>query len=353
MDEKTRKDAKPRTSTGIWITTLILVVLLLVSSALGATAVSKQIENEGTSISLTPEESEKTKYKTFYEPAASDPAGTTTDGTTEWSSETGVNLFSDSYVGADGKETVRSANGDKVVAPGTSNTYRFSVKNTGNVSLDYTIGIKGLFGEASSLPIKVRLSNGSDWIVGGENEYLSPSEVDEGLTYSSTVAAKKTDDYVLEWIWQFEGGNDAEDTAGGILAGGAETSDFNMTISTVAEVTPGAAPEDENGNFLYNVVISPALFATIVASGVLVIAICALTFAYFARKRKARKAEAANSATENTETEDENTENGEGEDGTQPEETAEESAEGADENADNAEKTDDENRTEGNDGIAE
>ena len=346
MDEKTRKTTKPKPSTGIWVTTLILVVLLLATSALGAMAVSKQIENEGTAISLTPEESQKTKYRTFYEPYASEPGSATTDGATEWSSETGVNLFSDSYVGADGKETVRSANGDKIVAPGTSNAYRFSIKNTGNVSLDYTIGIKGLFGEASTLPIKVRLSNGSTWIVGGENEYLSPSEVDEGLTYSSTVAAKKTDEYVLEWIWKFEDGNDAADTAGGILAGGADTSDFDMTISTVAEVTPGAAPEDENGNFLYSVVITPGLFAALVALGVIAIALCVLLFVNSARKRKARKAEAENSAEENSENADENTENGEGESETQPAETAEQSAE-------NAEKTDDENRTEGNDGNRE
>lgn len=327
MDEKKRKETKPKTSTATWVVAAILIVMLLVTSVLGATAVGKQITDEGTTISLTPEQSEKTNY--FYKPASSKPESETSDGATEWSSETGVNLFSDSYIGADGTETVHSENGDKVVAPGTSNTYRFSLKNTGNVSLDYVIGIKGLFGATSNLPIKVRLATDGKWIVGGEDEYVSPADVDEGLTYASTIAAKKSAEYVLEWIWEYESGNDSSDTESGTTAAEADPSDYNMTITTVAQVTAGAAPEDENGNFLYELVLDPALFATIVACGALVVALCAIVFVNSARKRKAAKAENA-----------------------QPE-NAPEQTEGQAENR--AEETDDEteNRADGNEGNAE
>lgn len=60
-----------------------------------------------------------------------------TDGNIRWDSKTGVDLFKKSYGG-----TAESLNGDKVIAPGTSNYYDFTVENNGNIPLDYTISIE-------------------------------------------------------------------------------------------------------------------------------------------------------------------------------------------------------------------
>lgn len=170
-----------------------------------------------------------------------------------WEIETDVDLFSSSYVGEDGTVTVESSNGDKVIAPGTSQEYRFSLKNTGNISLDYTMALSGLFTlQDMSLPIKIRLRKGGEWIVGNENEWKKPETINDVIE-KGTLDVNHSVEYTFEWLWPFE--DDREDTLilndlyDSIAANAAVAEDvnFRLGISTVSIVTPGAIPVDENG----------------------------------------------------------------------------------------------------------
>lgn len=148
-----------------------------------------------------------------------------------WSSETHVDLFRSSYDG-----TAQSGDGDKVIAPGTSNFYNFTLKNNGNIELDYTISLEvSAYPEEQtdlSIPLEWRLLSGdgamvSDW---------KQSDAEEDICEQTALNARHQDRYTLEWRWAFEQDENADeaDTALGNLAVN-EPVGVDATISVHAE----------------------------------------------------------------------------------------------------------------------
>ncbi len=160
-----------------------------------------------------------------------------TDGNIMWESKTGVDLFKSSYGGS-----VESLNGEKIIAPGTSNYYDFTVKNNGNIPLDYTISIEvDAFPDesdaASNLPLEWRLIDEYDRDITGWNTYTNST----GSLFSRTLDTYSNDDYTIEWRWQFERGDDEYDTYIGNLSGDA-TVGVDATIYVSAEQSAGWTP---------------------------------------------------------------------------------------------------------------
>lgn len=129
-----------------------------------------------------------------------------------WSSETHVNLFQNNYDG-----TVKSSNGEKVIAPGTSNFYEFTVKNNGDIPLDYFVSLEvdtylGEGGTYETLPLEWRLLSGDGTAVSDWREYNERTEV---LT-ESTLAVRNQDSYRIEWRWIFERGEDMDEADTGM-----------------------------------------------------------------------------------------------------------------------------------------
>ncbi len=157
-----------------------------------------------------------------------------------WNSETQAALFRSGY-----DDTVQSANGDKVIAPGTSNFYGFSVKNNGNVTMDYTVSLKvdTYLGEGdtySSLPIEWRLLSGDGAVICDWQEY---NERTAALKHS-TLAVRKQERYTIEWRWQFDRDEsmDEADTSMGNIAENQPIG-VNATIYIFAEQTdPSEVP---------------------------------------------------------------------------------------------------------------
>lgn len=160
-----------------------------------------------------------------------------TDGNIRWDSKTGVDLFKKSYGG-----TAESLNGDKVIAPGTSNYYDFTVENNGNIPLDYTISIEvdafPYENEAAlRLPLEWRLvdENGRD--ITGWKTYTNST----GSLFSRTLDIYSYDDYTIEWRWQFERGDDEYDTYMGNLSTESLVG-VDATIYVSAEQSAGWTP---------------------------------------------------------------------------------------------------------------
>ncbi len=162
------------------------------------------------------------------------------DDTTVWSMDTLIDIFKISYVNGENEITVNSDMQDKVIAPGTENSYTFRLKNTGSTNATYTLSVEAFFTpDDVQIPVTVRLNRmDGDWIVGSESEYGLVSELngaeDEGSLSSGKVAT-----YVLDWVWPFESGSDEFDT---LLGNRAVDEDlmFTIRINTVAEID--AAP---------------------------------------------------------------------------------------------------------------
>lgn len=167
------------------------------------------------------------------------------DDNTVWSTNTQVEIFRVSYVNGEQVITVNSDNGDKVIAPGTENSYIFKLKNTGNVALDYTVEIDAYFTPANiEIPITGRLNRyDGAWVIGGKDEYEKVSVL--GTTVDkATLGAGKYTYYTLDWLWPFESGNDELDTMLGNLA---TEQDLTFTIVIKTTATESSDPYDDSG----------------------------------------------------------------------------------------------------------
>lgn len=159
------------------------------------------------------------------------------EGEKTWLTMTELELFKASYENDKGEITVQSANGDDIIAPGTSNSYTFSLQNTSDMGLDYTIEVEAYFaieGGDQGVPVQLRLSDyNGNYLIGGPNSFEDLSDVNMAHGNGS-VTAGYIIPYTLEWQWPFEG-NDALDTAlGSMMIETGATVTFVMEIRTTA-----------------------------------------------------------------------------------------------------------------------
>ncbi|MDO5389707.1 MAG: hypothetical protein Q4F24_01280 [Eubacteriales bacterium] len=248
---------------GIWLLAFLLLLLLLVTIALLASIYKGITAGDHNVIGLFPNDAvEALATDVTRVPAKLEPDMDAYDKNSKWKTHTDVDLFEKSYTGDNGEITVESADGDKVIAPGTGNDYQFSLKNTGNVSLDYTLKLEGVFElKNMKIPFQVRLSKGSDWIVGSETRWESIDKLNS-IVEKDTLGVGKYVTYTLEWQWPFESDEnekkllqDINDTMLGNKATSTDAN-FRLTIKTISQVTPGAVATDENNNPIYDEVIS-------------------------------------------------------------------------------------------------
>lgn len=127
-----------------------------------------------------------------------------TDESQVWVTDTEIELFHTSYQNADGIVTVQSGNADKVVAPGTGESYRFSVKNTGKKAVDCKVWMETQMDPAfEKLPFQLRMSGTNGWLIGGEKEWKYARDV-QTVSVTEHIQAGKSVDYTLYWRWPFE-----------------------------------------------------------------------------------------------------------------------------------------------------
>ncbi len=243
----------------VWLFAFFLTLFVMATSALLGNFMTRYIQEEKNVIAVMVDAN---KLKEENPDAADLPTGSLpgigvqNPGPT-WETKTSVDLFKSAYVNEEGKVTVKSENGEKIIAPGASNEYSYTIKNTGNISLNYEMQIDGVFTISDkTLPLFVRLRFGDTWLIGAKDEWIHIDEV-EGVLSQRTLGAKKADVYVFEWMWPYETDKetdkligdlndilidaDANDTSIGDISIGASTQ-FILEISTTAEVTPGAIP---------------------------------------------------------------------------------------------------------------
>lgn len=173
-----------------------------------------------------------------------------------WSNETEVEIFRISYENGQNEVTV-AGNGDKLLAPGTENSYPFQIANTGTASVDYTMTMEAYFSHGeNAIPIEVRVSDyEGNYFAGSENGWSPVMELNE-VRDTAVLAANHYHSYTLTWQWPFEG-DDTYDTYLGNLAA-EEDLTLTVIIRIIAEAdenpdAPGGIPNPGDSGVIDNI----------------------------------------------------------------------------------------------------
>lgn len=85
---------------------------------------------------------------------------------------------------------------DNIIAPGSSNTYNFNIKNNVDYEINYTL----VFNEenAHNIPMVFRLKKNGKYILGNDKKWL---DIHEFSANNNKLISDGSDKYSLEWKW--------------------------------------------------------------------------------------------------------------------------------------------------------
>lgn len=156
----------------------------------------------------------------------------TEDENVIWETDTAIELFKLK----DDELNIVSADGSKVIAPGSENTYIFNVRNNGAESIRYTVEFLAYFNnEEARIPVEVKLLKDNSYLL-GEEEYEEIEKLN-GFNDQGTLPLNYSSSYELSWMWPFEK-DDVYDTYLGNLAVEEDVT-LTVEIKTTAEVEMG------------------------------------------------------------------------------------------------------------------
>lgn len=157
-------------------------------------------------------------------------------------------IFKLSYKNNSGEITVNGAKGstDKLIAPGTTNKYNFTLENPGDAALDYTMSLDATVkGTDEELPVKVRVWDYTNKYLLGNAKQMEDVLDLNTITEKASLGAGRYAAYTLEWEWPFEQGNDEFDTMLGNLAPEDDIV-LDVKIKTTAEYDETNDPKKNN-----------------------------------------------------------------------------------------------------------
>lgn len=187
----------------------------------------------------------------------------TYDENTVWSGETDIEIFRISYENGSGQVTVNSENGEKLLAPGTENTYSFALENTGNNPVKYTMSMEAYFTDGTHvIPVEARVSSHEGvYLCGSADSYAPVLDLNQ-VADSGSLKAGYIMPYTLQWRWPFEI-DDEYDTMLGNLAVEEDIS-LTIVIRTTASYTPDPGSGIPKTGDTSNITL---MFTIMVASG--------------------------------------------------------------------------------------
>ena len=158
-----------------------------------------------------------------------------------------IQVFYAEY-GKDGEITVKSDFGDKVVAPGTENSYNLYVRNVGKVPISYILEAESRItvdvnGQQTEIPIEASFyTPRSSYLLGGEESLENLGKLD-GVKDSSSLSPEHQAKYTLCWSWPFDGDDEFDTLLGNLAAEGEE-----LTVKVAFNVTAAYSPNAGGGS---------------------------------------------------------------------------------------------------------
>ncbi len=221
--KKKKRKSSDEKRAWIWIMLLVNIILFLLFMLLGIVAL--KVGN------YLPEDTDII-YIVGKDPSV--------DEEDVWESGKEVTIFKAYYVNGKGETTVVSQDGTKLIAPGTQSTYKFTMYNNGNmavvyeIDLDFELKIGDKIQNEFVFPLKARLSTENGYyLIGDETEWVNVADATLSK-HVSVLGARSYETFVLELLWEFDGGNDALDTMYGDTAAEKGVT-LTLGINTYAE----------------------------------------------------------------------------------------------------------------------
>ena len=158
-----------------------------------------------------------------------------------------IQVFYAEY-GKDGEITVKSDFGDKVVAPGTENSYNLYVRNVGKVPISYILEAESRItvdvnGQQTEIPIEASFyTPRSSYLLGGADSLESLGKLD-GVKDASGLSPQHQAKYTLCWSWPFDGDDEFDTLLGNLAAEGEELTvkvAFNVTAAYDSNASGGS-----------------------------------------------------------------------------------------------------------------
>ncbi len=164
---------------------------------------------------------------------------------TVWTTNTKVDIFKSSYTNKLGQMTVKSDDGDKVIAPGTSNSFVFKLSNTSDVPMVYELDIDAyITPDGLELPVKARLSRyDNHWVVGDKHNWVDTATLNNAAD-DGVLGSGKYLYYTLDWEWPFE----VDDVYDTLLGNAAVNDDLSLTIVINTRAAATEDPSDPDAD---------------------------------------------------------------------------------------------------------
>ncbi len=215
----------------IWTVVAVLFLAVLLTSALSLNVFFSETSNS---------QADSVIYVSDNAPALADADVSAdevvlSDNPNAWTNTAQVDIFdhNDDAVKTDG-----TGSADDVIAPGTENTYTYSLLNELDSQLEYTMVVSAANDTEYEIPVQVQLLDGNGNSISGDWLYLSEFA---DVTDNGTISASSDVTYSIRWKWDFEGDNadsDVYDTYLGDTAVNEEIS-CHIDIKIVAEYDLG------------------------------------------------------------------------------------------------------------------
>lgn len=244
----------------LWLLVLLLFIGVAATTVTFTHILNGFLPDDQGAISLQPEDSSSGKGELdgqAMEKPSAKPHATTpkpnfeaSDDQGTWKTNTQVEIFKISYQNGEKGVTIQSDNKDAIIAPGAKNSYTFKFKNTGNAALDYTLEMDATVSPANySIPLTAKINRyDGTWILGDREQFASIPELDAAED-RATLGAGRYTYYTLDWVWPFEGEDDALDT---LLGNAAADQEITFTLWLKTTATQSSDPNADGGISLPN-----------------------------------------------------------------------------------------------------
>ena len=153
-----------------------------------------------------------------------------------------VHVFAVYYQSASGETIIQSSDGDKVVAPGAQSSYVIRLRNADRYAIDYAFEPRVVFSTRHQIPLQVRMYDAQGkYLIGSESEWATLQDLRE-LEHTGTLEKAEAAEFVFEWMWPFESGNDEQDT---VL--GNQEKDIGLEVAFKFHSVANTTLEDNGG----------------------------------------------------------------------------------------------------------